>query len=134
MKGIRRSIGVVLVGIAIFVGFSGTAHAAQQSTGEAENTLTADINQERTSRGLGALSVASDLVAYARQHIAYRTFDADATEVLRLAFRPARIMAAGSPLAERADLKAAGFTIKPLAGGDFVVRIRHMDSREVRVE
>src|SRR5947208_4433327 len=70
VKGIRRSIGVVLVGIAIFVGFSGTAHAAQQSTGEAENTLTADINQERTSRGLGALTVASDLVAYARQHSA----------------------------------------------------------------
>jgi Cysteine-rich secretory protein family len=76
MKGIRRSFVVVLVGIAIFVGFSGTAHAAQQSssngqsTGEAENTLTADINQERTSRGLGALTVASDLVAYARQHSA----------------------------------------------------------------
>ena len=76
MKGIRRSIGVVLVGIAIFVGFSGTgfwsgiAHAAQQTTGEAENTLTADINQERTSRGLGALTEASDLVAYARQHSA----------------------------------------------------------------
>jgi hypothetical protein len=76
VKGIRRSIGVVLVGIAIFVGFSGTAfwsgtaHAAAQSTGEAENTLTADINQERTSRGLGALTVASDLVAYARQHSA----------------------------------------------------------------
>jgi len=74
MKGIRRSIGVVLVGIAIFVGFSGTgfwsgiAHAAQQTTGDAENTLTADINQERTSRGLGSLTVASDLVAYARQH------------------------------------------------------------------
>src|SRR5947208_10997208 len=70
VKGIRRSIGVVLVGIAIFVGFSGTAHAAQQSTGEAENTLTADINQERTSRGLGALATASDLVALARQHSA----------------------------------------------------------------
>ena len=67
---------VVLVGIAIFVGFSGTAfwsgtaHAAQQSTGEAEGTLTADINQERTSRGLGALTVSPDLVAYARQQSA----------------------------------------------------------------
>src|SRR5947208_7589094 len=70
MKGILRSIGVVLVGIAIFVGFSGTAHAAQQSTGEVESTLTADINQERTSRGLGALTVASDLVAWAEHHSA----------------------------------------------------------------
>jgi len=40
------------------------------SADQAENTLTADINQERTSRGLGALTVASDLVAYARQHSA----------------------------------------------------------------
>src|SRR5581483_4020701 len=75
VNGIRRSIVVVLVGIAIFVGFSGTAvwsgtaHAAQ-STDQAENTLTADINQERTSRGLGELTVAGDLVAYARQHSA----------------------------------------------------------------
>jgi len=69
VKGIRRSIGVVLVGIAIFVGFSGVAHA-EQTTDQAENTLTADINQERTSRGLGALTVAPDLVTYARQHSA----------------------------------------------------------------
>jgi hypothetical protein len=62
--------------MAFFVGFSGTgfwsgiAHAAQQTTGDAESTLTADINQERTSRGLGSLTVAPDLVAYARQHSA----------------------------------------------------------------
>jgi hypothetical protein len=70
VKGIRRSIGVVLVGIAIFVGFSRPAHAAQQTSDGAESTLTADINQERTSRGLGALTVAGDLVAYAEQHSA----------------------------------------------------------------
>jgi len=52
------------------VGFSKPAHAAQQSTGEAEATLTADINQERTSRGLGSLATAPDLVAYAEQHSA----------------------------------------------------------------
>ena len=52
------------------MGFSKPAHAAQQSTGEAEATLTADINQERTSRGLGSLATAPDLVAYAEQHSA----------------------------------------------------------------
>jgi hypothetical protein len=52
------------------VGFARPAHAAQQSTGEAEATLTADINQERTSRGLGALTTSPDLVAYAEQHSA----------------------------------------------------------------
>ena len=70
VKGIRRSIAVVLVGIAIFAGFVGRAAAAQQSTRDAESTLTADINQERTSRGLGPLSVAPDLVAYAEKHSA----------------------------------------------------------------
>jgi hypothetical protein len=60
-----------MVGTAIIVGFSGVAHAAQQSISEAENTLTADLNQERTSRGLGALTVSSDLVDYARQHSAH---------------------------------------------------------------
>jgi len=65
---------VVLVGISTFVGFfwglSGQAHAAQQTTEQAEATLTVDLNQERTSRGLDALTVASDLVDYARQHSA----------------------------------------------------------------
>ena len=63
--GIRRSIGVVLLGIALFVGFARPAHAAQQSTSDAEATLTADLNQERTSRGLASLTTAPDLVAYA---------------------------------------------------------------------
>jgi hypothetical protein len=52
------------------VGFARPAHAAPQSTNEAEATLTADLNQERTSRGLAALTTAPDLVAYAEQHSA----------------------------------------------------------------
>src|SRR4051812_29690660 len=68
--GIRRSIVVVLVGICIFAGFVGRAHAAQQSTGDVESTLAADINQERISRGLGALSVSPDLVAWGEHHSA----------------------------------------------------------------
>src|SRR5205807_1862816 len=63
--GIRRSIGVVLLGIALFVGFARPPHAAQQSTSDAQATLTADVNQERTSRGLGSLTAASDLAALA---------------------------------------------------------------------
>src|SRR5690348_15043280 len=70
VRVIRRTIVVVLVGISIFAGFVGRAEAAQQSTRDAENTLTADINQERTSRGLGTLSVAADLVAWAEHHSA----------------------------------------------------------------
>jgi hypothetical protein len=60
---------VVLVGICIFAGFVGRAHAAQQST-DVESTLAADINQERISRGLGALSVSPDLVAWGEHHSA----------------------------------------------------------------
>src|SRR6266480_7886035 len=71
--GIRRTTTVFLVGISIFVLFGGSrawADSEKQSTNEAEASFTADLNGERTSRGLAALATASDLVAYARQHSA----------------------------------------------------------------
>lgn len=69
--GIRRTITVLLVGSSLFILFGGTrawADAPKQS--EAEAGFTADLNHERTNRGLGPLAVASDLVAWARQHSA----------------------------------------------------------------
>ena len=73
-------------------------------------------------------------VAYGDRSIEYRTFDPTATEVARLNFRPAHITAGGTALAERNDLQSAGFTLKPLAGGDWVVRIRHTDSGDIRIK
>ena len=65
--------------------------------------------------------------------MSYRTADNAATEVLRLNFRPARVTAGGSSLAERHDLKEEGYTIQPLASGDYAVRVRHAGSNDITV-
>ena len=72
-------------------------------------------------------------VSYGDHRVDYRTFGPAATEVLRLNFKPSRITAGGAPLAEHNDLAAEGFTVNALAGGDWVVRIRHVNSGEVRI-
>jgi uncharacterized protein YkwD len=64
---------VFLVGSSLFILFGGAkawADPPKQSTNDAEAGFTADLNRERTSRGLSALTVASDLAAWARQHSA----------------------------------------------------------------
>lgn len=70
---------------------------------------------------------------YAPTSVVYTTFDASAVETLRLRGRPSRVGAGGAALAERADLDAVGYTVTPLDGGDFVVRVRH-DARDVRID
>ena len=72
-------------------------------------------------------------VVYDDRSVQYRTFDPAATEVLRLHFKPARITAADTVLPERNNLTEDGFTIQPLQGGDFVVRVRHSSSGEIKV-
>jgi hypothetical protein len=72
-------------------------------------------------------------VSYGDRRVEYRTFGAAATEVLRLNFKPSRISAAGAALSEHNDLKSEGFTLQPLSGGDWVVRVRHVNSGEVRI-
>lgn len=72
-------------------------------------------------------------VSYEHRKVDYRTFDNAATEVLRLSFRPARVVAGGKPVAERQDLQEEGYTVRSLEGGDYVVRVRHSSSNEVSV-
>jgi hypothetical protein len=72
-------------------------------------------------------------VSYGDRSVAYRTFDLAATEVLRLSFKPSRIAAGGVALAQRDDLKAEGFTLKALPSGDWVVRIKHVNSGEISI-
>ena len=72
-------------------------------------------------------------VVYDDRSVQYRTFDPAATEALRLHFKPARITAADTVLPERNNLTEDGFTIQPLQGGDFVVRVRHSSSGEIKV-
>jgi len=72
-------------------------------------------------------------VQYGERSLRYRTFDKDATEVLRLAYRPSRVTAGSQTLAQRDDLAGEGYTLESLPGGDYVVRIRHVQSSEVEV-
>ena len=81
---------------------------------------------------LGSTSVVQH-VAYGHDRVAYRTFDADATEVLRVAFRPGSITACGSALHREASLGAPGYTLEPLPDGGYAVRIHHANCGNVVV-
>jgi hypothetical protein len=70
-------------------------------------------------------------VKYGNRSVEYRTFDTVGTDVLRLSFKPNRVTAGGTPLAERNDIKEEGYTVQPMAGGDYVVRVRHTRSNEI---
>ena len=72
-------------------------------------------------------------IAYHPGRITYRTFDASASEVLRVDFRPASIVAGGEVLRQRRTLSGQGYTIQRLPHGDFVLRIRHLHSRGVSI-
>lgn len=74
-------------------------------------------------------------VVYGDGHIRYSTFQASppSVDVLRLAFRPTAVTADGKPLPLRSDLKANGYQVKDLAGGDFLVSIRHDGLRNIVV-
>lgn len=66
-------------------------------------------------------------VTYGKVNIAYQTFDAPAIsiDVLRLAYSPKLVAANGEALPARSDLATNGYTVRSLAGGDFIVSIRH---------
>jgi hypothetical protein len=72
-------------------------------------------------------------VRYARGRIEYQTFAPAASEVLRLSFKPARVSAGGAALHERTDTAAEGYTLQPLPGGDWIVRVRHESSGDISI-
>jgi hypothetical protein len=63
--------------------------------------------------------------------VVWSTFDADATETLRLRAAPVRVTVRGKPLTERQDLW--GYTVHPLPLGDAIVRVRHDGAGPVEV-
>jgi hypothetical protein len=67
---------------------------------------------------LGSTSVVQS-VTYGPRRVAYRTFDANGGEVLRLSFRPASV-------------RGGTATVRRLRGGDFVVRVRR-SARQVEI-
>ncbi len=72
-------------------------------------------------------------VQYGSHSIHYQTFDPIATEVLRLTYKPTTIQAGGKAIRVRPDLKAQGYTITPLPGGDYVIYLRHTESGNVQI-
>jgi len=86
----------------------------------------------RENHLLRSTSVVSQ-VDYAPGRVSWTTFDADATETLRLVSRPETVTAAGEVLGERELLDGEGYVVQPLASGDAVVRVRHTTPGEVVV-
>ncbi len=72
-------------------------------------------------------------VTYSKDRITYSTFDAppDSVDVLRLAYSPTSVTANGKMLSLRSDLSANGYTVRSLAGGDFILPIRHDGATEI---
>jgi hypothetical protein len=87
---------------------------------------------KRQNHLLGSSSVVQ-AVSYARLGISYRTFDARAVEVLRLAYRPSAVQAGGHALPLVDTVAGEGYTVRALGGGDYVVRVRHDQARSVHV-
>jgi len=72
-------------------------------------------------------------ITYGARSVAYATFDPAATEVLHLNFKPGRVASGTTAMVERNDLTEQGYTVRPLPGGDYVVRVKHATSREISI-
>jgi hypothetical protein len=70
-------------------------------------------------------------VKYEDRKVAYQTFDDRGVAILRLSFKPLRVIAGDKMLNERSDLQQPGYTLKALSGGDYIVRVRHAESKQV---
>lgn len=74
---------------------------------------------------LRSTSVVKSVTYGPGNEVRYTTYDASATEVLRLAFVPSSVTAGGTALSQRTDLAADGWTFDP---GNNALRIRHSNS------
>ena len=72
-------------------------------------------------------------VEYGPRSIEYKTFDASASEVLRLEAAPGEVTTGSKRLSISRDPAAEGFTVRELPGGDVAVRISHHTAGHVRV-
>jgi MYXO-CTERM domain-containing protein len=82
---------------------------------------------------LGTSSVVKN-ISYGAEEISYSTFEANATEVLRLDSRPGRVLAGGRELRQVRDLKEEGYTLRALGADDFELRVHHVDSGNVTID
>jgi hypothetical protein len=72
-------------------------------------------------------------VQYSKLSLRYSTFADSSMEVLRLSYAPSSVRAGNAPLEKRKDLSGEGYTLDALAGGDFILRIRHTRSGDVSI-
>jgi hypothetical protein len=89
---------------------------------------------ERESHLLRSTSIVSR-VEYRPGRVAWATFDAQADDTLRVAFRPKSVRANSLSIPKRDTLTGSdivGYTERPLGGGDYLLRLRH-SGRDVTV-
>jgi hypothetical protein len=80
---------------------------------------------------LGGLSPVTK-ISYRRGSVTYSTFDADSTEVLRLAFAPETVTSGGRELRRKLqEPSAAGYSFDD---STHVLRVHHIDSRDVDIQ
>jgi hypothetical protein len=79
---------------------------------------------------LGGISPVTK-ISYGAGSMVYSTFDADASEVLRLDFTPEFVTAGGKPLPKRADLTQPGYTFDEKTQ---VMRVRHENARDIAIQ
>jgi hypothetical protein len=72
-------------------------------------------------------------VAYGRRRLSYTTFDQEATEVIRLSYRPESVSAGGNAVRLRESLSGESYTLKPLEHGDYIVRLHHFASNRITI-
>ncbi len=89
----------------------------------------------KQSHLLGSTSVVRE-VRYGQHGIDYLTFDKAAREVLRLEAAPSAVRAGGKslPLVKSLNGRAEGYTLEPIAGGGFAVRIKHRLSGDIGIQ
>jgi hypothetical protein len=78
---------------------------------------------------LGSTSVVTR-ISYDKNAVTYSTFDADATDVLRLDFVPTSVTAGGRALSERTDLAGEGYTFD---GTSRALTVHHVRSADVSI-
>ena len=88
-----------------------------QATLATELALLPELAPKRQNHLLGSSTVVRS-VAYGRNRVVYTTFAPEATEVLRVRFRPTQI-------------SGGTFTAEPAGGGDYLVRVRHEGARRI---
>lgn len=72
-------------------------------------------------------------VKYQKKSIDYRTFDAEATEVLRLNHAPTRVKLGGNDLPRVEGLDRDGYSVRKLSAGGFAIRVRHSGAGDISV-